>query len=91
VVEHNVEQVAPLSDLMVLVHEGKVARAAPPEEFFQDCQFLVERGIQPPQATMFLDRLKRAGRFPGKLSARLEEDVAVLRELLPPGQAGVRP
>jgi energy-coupling factor transport system ATP-binding protein len=91
VVEHNVEQVAPLSDLMVLVHEGKVARAAPPEEFFQDCQFLAERGIHPPQATAFLDQLKRAGRFPGKLSARLEEDVAALRELLPAREPGVQP
>jgi energy-coupling factor transporter ATP-binding protein EcfA2 len=82
VVEHNVEQVAPLSDLLVLMYGGRVVRAAPPEEFFQDCDALVERGIQPPQATMFLDRLKRDGRFPGRLSARFEDNVAVVQELL---------
>jgi len=84
VVEHNIEQVAPLSDLMVLVYGGRIARAAPPEEFFQDCEMLVEHGIQPPQATMFLDRLRREGRFSGRLSARFEDDVAALQGLLGP-------
>jgi energy-coupling factor transport system ATP-binding protein len=82
VVEHNVEQVAPLSDLMVLVYEGRVARVAPPAEFFRDCDDLVAHGIQPPQATMFLDRLRREGRFPGELSARFEDDLAALEALL---------
>jgi energy-coupling factor transporter ATP-binding protein EcfA2 len=82
VVEHNVEQVAPLSDLMVLVHGGRVARVGPPDEFFQDCDFLVEHGIHPPQATAFLDRLRREGRFQGPLSPRLEDDVAALDDLL---------
>ena len=92
VVEHNVEQVAPLSDLMVLVYGGRIARAAPPAEFFQDCDQLVEHGIQPPQATMFLDRLRREGGFHGRLSARFEDDVEVLKALLgpSPGQ-GTRP
>jgi energy-coupling factor transport system ATP-binding protein len=86
VVEHNVEQVAPLADLMVLVRGGRVARAAPPETFFEDCDALLESGVQPPQATLFLDRLKRQGKFPGKLSPRFEEDVAAVRGLL--GGAG---
>jgi energy-coupling factor transport system ATP-binding protein len=88
VVEHNVEQVAPLSDLMVLIHGGRVARAAPPEEFFQDCDMLVEHGIQPPQATMFLDRLRREGLFKGRLSPKLEEDVAAVKQLLGPAARG---
>jgi ABC-type glutathione transport system ATPase component len=91
VVEHNVEQVAPLSDLMVLVHGGRVARAAPPAEFFQDCDQLVERGIQPPQATMFLDRRRREGGFAGPLSARFEDDLAALEGLLRAGGRGGRP
>ncbi len=82
VVEHNVEQVAPLSDLMVLMQGGRAVRVAPPEEFFQDCALLVEQGIQPPQATMFLDRLKQEGRYQGRLSARLEENVAAVRGVL---------
>jgi len=88
VVEHNVEQVAPLSDLMVLIHGGRVARAGPPEEFFEDCDWLVEQGIQPPQATMFLDRLRRDGRFTGRLSPRFEEDLTAARELLAPPAGG---
>ncbi len=82
VVEHNIEQVAPLSDLMVLVHGGRIARAAAPKEFFQDCDALVEQGIQPPQVTMFLDRLRRDGRFRGALSPRFEDDLEAVRGLL---------
>jgi energy-coupling factor transport system ATP-binding protein len=88
VVEHNVEQVAPLSDLMVLVYGGRVLRAAPPEELLSDCDALLERGVQPPQATLFLDRLRREGRFAGRPSPRFEEDVAALRDLLRQSRGG---
>lgn len=85
VVEHNVEQVAPLSDLMVLVYEGGIAKAAPPEEFFENCDFLESHGIQPPQATMFFDRLKREGLYDGRLPVKFEDTVKALEALMSSG------
>ncbi|MFQ3620089.1 MAG: ATP-binding cassette domain-containing protein, partial [Spirochaetales bacterium] len=78
VVEHNVEQVAPLSDFLVLMYNGKILKAGPPEEFFQDCDYLLQQGIQPPQGTMFLDRLRKEGVYPGFLHtdfSRILEEV----------------
>ena len=72
VVEHNIEQVAPLSDQMVLVYDGGIAKAAPPAEFFENSEFLIEHGINPPQATMFMDRLKNEGIYDGALPVDIE-------------------
>lgn len=82
VVEHNIEEVAPLSDLMVMLYEGKIAKMAPPEEFFENSDFLIEHGIQPPQATMFVDRLKSDGYYNGRLPVGLEDAVQVTENVL---------
>lgn len=83
VVEHNIEQVAPLSDLMVLMYDGQVAKAAPPAEFFENSEFLVEHGINTPQATAFVDTLKREEVYRGALPVDLDSAVQITRTLLP--------
>jgi energy-coupling factor transport system ATP-binding protein len=82
VVEHNIEEVAPLSDLMVMLYDGKIAKMAPPEEFFENSDFLIEHGIQPPQATMFVDRLKRDAYYNGHLPVSLDDAVQVTENVL---------
>jgi energy-coupling factor transport system ATP-binding protein len=84
VVEHNIEQVAPLSDLMVLMYEGNIAKAAPPTEFFENSDFLIEHGIVPPQATAFVDRLKRSGQYAGALPVALPTAVDIANQILQP-------
>lgn len=64
VVEHNIEQLAPLADQLALVHAGQVIKVAPPDEFFTDPQFLVEHGVYPPEVTLFSGWLQRQGWFP---------------------------
>ncbi len=61
VVEHNIEQLAPLSDKMVLMHEGNVARVATPAEFFNEPEFLIDRGIATPEIARFSHWLRAAG------------------------------
>ncbi|MEW5816420.1 MAG: ATP-binding cassette domain-containing protein [Spirochaetota bacterium] len=58
VVEHNIEQIAPLSDRIILVSGGKIVKASSLAEFFQDTEFLESHGIQVPQATAFAGYLK---------------------------------
>jgi len=53
VVEHNVEQLAPLADMMLLVYEGQVDRYLPTREFFADPGYLQERGVLAPEVTEF--------------------------------------
>ncbi len=82
VVEHNIEQVAPLSDLMVLMYEGNIAKAAPPAEFFENSEFLIEHGINPPEATAFIDQLKNHEIYSGPLPVHLEDAVQLTKELI---------
>ncbi|MBL7065827.1 MAG: ATP-binding cassette domain-containing protein [Anaerolineae bacterium] len=82
VVEHNIEQVAPLSDMMVLVYNGSILKAAPPAEFFEDIAFLEAHAIQPPQATAFASRLKQRGLLEESLPIHFEDTVAAVESVL---------
>lgn len=82
VVEHNIEQVAPLSDQMILMYEGNIAKAAPPAEFFEDSAFLFEHGINPPQVTSFVDQMKRTDSYQGPLPVDLEEAAQITEALI---------
>ena len=82
VVEHNIEQVAPLSDLMVLVYNRGIAKAAPPAEFFEDIEFLEAHGIQTPQATAFANLLKQQGLLQGSLPIHFDDAVAAAEDVL---------
>jgi energy-coupling factor transport system ATP-binding protein len=82
VVEHNIEEVVPLSDLMVLMYEGNIAKAASPAEFFENSEFLIEHGINPPEATAFIDQLKDRQIYHGPLPVRLEDAVQLTKELI---------
>lgn len=88
VVEHNIEQIAPLSDLMVLMYEGTVAKAAPTAEFFENSDFLLEHGIVPPAATTFIDRLKQENRYDGILPVALEDAATIAENVLRAGRHG---
>jgi energy-coupling factor transport system ATP-binding protein len=82
VVEHNIEQVAPLSDLMILMYEGNIAKAAPPAEFFENSEFLIEHGINPPEATAFIDQLKNREMYSGPLPVDLEDAIQLTEALI---------
>lgn len=53
VVEHNVEQLAPLADRMLLMYEGLVDKFLSTREFFSDPNYLEERGVLAPESTEF--------------------------------------
>jgi len=68
VVEHNIEQLAPLADQMILMYDGNVDKTAPPHEFFNDSDYLIERGIRPPESTAFVKWLRDEGHIsPGTI------------------------
>lgn len=74
VVEHNIEQLAPLADRLALMRAGQIVKVAPPDEFFADPDLLVEQGVYAPEVTLFTGWLRRQGRFPE--SAPLPRDLA---------------
>lgn len=89
VVEHNIEQLAPLADQLLLMHEGQIARLAPPDEFFEDPEFLLARGLYVPEVTVFAHWLRENGRIPKdqRLPRSLAETIPLTRRtLMAPGE-----
>jgi energy-coupling factor transport system ATP-binding protein len=74
VVEHNVEQLAPLADQLALMHAGQVLKVAPPDEFFSDPEFLLQHGVYAPDVTLFTGWLQKQGLFPA--ASTLPRDLA---------------
>ena len=89
VVEHNIEQLAPLADQLALMHEGKIIRLAPPKEFFADPEFLVSHGVAPPEVTLFGEWLQKHRCYPedAPLPLDLESGIAAARAALGEGTA----
>ena len=82
VVEHNIEQVAPLADQIALVYDGQVVKVAEPRVFFADLEFLSERHIEPPEVTAFAHWLREERYYNGAPPLNMEEALSICRSLL---------
>lgn len=54
VVEHNIEKLVELSDMMILINDGKIEQYKKTEDFFDDLDFLDSRSIRVPGAIRFV-------------------------------------
>jgi energy-coupling factor transporter ATP-binding protein EcfA2 len=72
VVEHNVEQLAPLADKMLLMYEGLVDRYLPTKEFFADPSYLQARGVLAPESTEFVQWLIAEKALPASIDLPLD-------------------
>ena len=84
VVEHNIEQLAPLADQLLLMQDGQIARMAPPAHFFDDLPNIVGSGVYPPEVTSFAYWLKQSGYVPPEqvLPNRFDEGVTLMQDAL---------
>jgi energy-coupling factor transport system ATP-binding protein len=82
VVEHNIEQIAPLADQIALVYDGQVVKVAEPREFFADLEFLSQRHVEPPEVTALAHWLREQRYYNGPLPLKTEEALSMSRDLL---------
>jgi energy-coupling factor transporter ATP-binding protein EcfA2 len=64
IVEHSLEHLVPLADIMVLVYEGEVLLVDETEPFFERMDYLMEHDVYPPGVLEFFHHLKAAGHYP---------------------------
>ncbi|HEY90122.1 MAG TPA: ABC transporter ATP-binding protein [Thermoflexia bacterium] len=64
VVEHSLENLVPLADLMILVYHGEVLLVAETEPFFEQLGYLMKHDVFPPGVLEFFYQLKVAGHYP---------------------------
>ncbi|MDF2563815.1 MAG: ecfA2 2 [Massilibacillus sp.] len=60
-VSHNMDDVAKMANRLIVMHEGEISLDGPPQEIFKHTEALKAAGVDVPQVTALLNRLKVAG------------------------------
>jgi energy-coupling factor transport system ATP-binding protein len=82
VIEHNLENLIPLADRMILLANNQLVLEDETYSFFQNMDLLTNEGIHPPGALRFFYELKKTGYTEGMLPVMLPEASKQLKELL---------
>lgn len=77
VVEHNMEQLAPLADKLLLMHRGRIIEFTTPLLFFEDLKKLTELGVTLPEVTQLSHWLREKGFLPSNTPLPVDFQSAV--------------
>jgi energy-coupling factor transporter ATP-binding protein EcfA2 len=80
VIEHNLENLIPLADRMILLSDNKLILEDETHAFFQNMELLTREGIYPPGSLRFFHELKKAGYVSQALPITIPEAAAQLKE-----------
>jgi energy-coupling factor transport system ATP-binding protein len=81
-IEHNLENLIPLADRMVLLYDGEILLDDETQPFFERMDLLLEHDVYPPGAMRYFYELLQRGYYRGPLPLTLDEARAALRQLL---------
>jgi len=73
IVEHRIEELAPLVDRMLVMNEGRIILDGKPREVLENAESMAEIGIKIPQVTLLAQKLKKIGIKFDSLPITLEE------------------
>ncbi len=78
VIEHSLENLIPLADEMILMHQGELVRHEETHTFFQDMEFLINHGVYPPESLLFFHELRSKKLYKGVIPVTNEEALTML-------------
>lgn len=81
-IEHNLENLIPLADRMVLLYNGEIILDDEPRPFFEQMDLLLKHDVFPPGAIQYFFELLREGYYNGPLPLTLDDATARLRQLV---------
>lgn len=82
VIEHNLENLVPLADRMVLMANGELALEDETQAFFQKTKFILEKGAFPPGALRFFYELDQRNLYSGNYPLTIEDASIILHDLI---------
>ncbi|MCL4369129.1 MAG: energy-coupling factor ABC transporter ATP-binding protein [Actinobacteria bacterium] len=85
-IEDRLGDVLPYASRMVLLHEGRIVRDAPPEEFFAD-EDILSYGIRVPDGVRLHHSLKKRRLAPERVCLTPQDIAGHLKPLVRPGRA----
>ncbi len=80
VIEHNLENLIPLADRMILLSDNKLMLEDETHAFFQNMELLTSEGIYPPGALRFFYELQKAGYTRDRLPVTVPEASQQLKQ-----------
>ncbi len=81
VIEHNLENLIPLADRMILLSNSHLILEDETQQFFQNMELISKEGIHPPGSLQFFYELKKAGKVSGQLPVSLSNGSKQLKQL----------
>jgi len=85
VIEHSLENLVPLADRMVLMSSGELSLEDETQAFFQETEFLLEKGAFPPGALRFFYELSQKNLYRGNYPLTVESASITLKKLIEKG------
>jgi energy-coupling factor transport system ATP-binding protein len=82
IVEHKIEELAPIVDRMVVMNKGHIIIDDTPRKVLQESELLEEIGLKPPQVTVLCNRLSKSLNMDFGFPITLEEAYSKLSDLL---------
>jgi energy-coupling factor transport system ATP-binding protein len=83
IVEHKLEELAPLVDYMIVMDEGKIVAEGKPREVFEkESEHMEDLGIKPPQSALIVSKLRRKGLKIDNVPLTLNEAIETFSKLL---------
>jgi energy-coupling factor transporter ATP-binding protein EcfA2 len=82
VIEHNLENLIPLADRMALLYNNELMLEDETQPFFQQMAFLLEHGVFPPGAMLFIHELIQKGYYGGEMPLTIEAAHLRLEEII---------
>lgn len=82
VIEHNLENLIPLADRMIMLSNSKLVLDDATEAFFQNLGFLLDNSVYPPGSMQFFYELSCRKYYQGKIPLTLEQAFQELRQTL---------
>lgn len=83
VIEHSLENLIPLADNMLLLHNGECVLTGPTHDFFQQADVILQHDAYPPGVLDFFYALRREGLYSEGFPLTLDEGDAILHRLIP--------
>jgi energy-coupling factor transport system ATP-binding protein len=90
VIEHSLENLVPLADRMVLMHDSRLVLEAATAEFFCETETLANAQVFSPGAIAFFQALLRKGIYSGAMPLTLDEASRCLEALVAAGQGRIQ-
>lgn len=80
-IEHRLDEVAHLANRFILLYKGRIIMDSPPSHFFENVDFLIEKGVRVPEHLQLFASLKKINLYNSALPLQKDHATKILRDM----------